>query len=88
MLPWAQEAATSDAGGAFLSLFCRWLSLETDELLHHVTAPLAGFGGPSSQPGGSRVSLDTPLHREYVHFLRLLSINLTLTFLPRQTSPR
>ncbi|GAA5849980.1 hypothetical protein JCM8547_000973 [Rhodosporidiobolus lusitaniae] len=38
-MPWAQELATSDVGGAFPG----------------------GFGGPSSQAGGTRVSLDTPL---------------------------
>ncbi|GAA5904286.1 hypothetical protein JCM6882_003187 [Rhodosporidiobolus microsporus] len=43
ILPWAQEAATSDAGGAF-----------------------PAFGGASSQAGGTRVSLDTPLKRECV----------------------
>jgi hypothetical protein len=62
MLPWAQEAATSDAGGLFRSFLpvVRLLTLS-------LTAPLPGFGGPSSQPGaGSRVSLDTPLHRGFV----------------------
>ncbi|GAA6001740.1 hypothetical protein JCM10207_002291 [Rhodosporidiobolus poonsookiae] len=41
MLPWAQEAATSDVGG-----------------------PAPAFGAPSSQAGGTRVSLDTPLRRD------------------------
>ncbi|GAA6035131.1 hypothetical protein JCM8097_006380 [Rhodosporidiobolus ruineniae] len=42
MVPWAQEAATSEGG----------------------FAPFPGVGGPSSQAGGTRVSLDTPLRRE------------------------
>ncbi|GAA5985729.1 hypothetical protein JCM11641_007195 [Rhodosporidiobolus odoratus] len=51
LLPWAQEAATSDVGG-----------------------PLPTFGGPSSQAGGTRVSLDTPLrpHRAGSHVPSIL----------------
>ncbi|BGP12824.1 R8 protein [Rhodosporidiobolus nylandii] len=51
MLPWAQEAATSDIGGA-----------------------LPEFGRPSSRPGGSRVSLDTPLKRDIAQYSRAGSL--------------
>ncbi|GAA5832952.1 hypothetical protein JCM11251_000544 [Rhodosporidiobolus azoricus] len=51
MLPWAQEAATSDAGGT-----------------------VALVGGPSSQAGGTRFSLDTPLKRGIVRDSRASSL--------------